>query len=173
MKNKTSFITINALGVALFVVTSLAFPIRLIGNYFLLLGYSVLAVYCHVFGPYSGMIVGGLGTLLYCLVASSFNGLIGWVLGDIIIGLILGIVFTKTKDNKPLIRYAINILAIALSCAFSFLFLKPLIETFMFKIPFITRVAANIPGFAMDSIVLLVTLPFCDMAEKIIRRFVN
>ncbi len=170
MKTKTSFITINALGVALFVVTSLAFPIRLIGNYFLLLGYAVLTIYCHCFGMYSGMIVGGLGTLLYCLVASSFNGLVGWVIGDILIGCVLGIVFQKTKTMKMLQRYIINIAATLLSCAVAFLLIKPLIETVMFSIAFPLRLAANVPGFSLDSLMIIVSLPFCDLMEKIIKR---
>lgn len=170
MKNKTSFLTINALGVALFVVTSLAFPIRLIGNYFLLLGYAILAIYCHCFGEFSGMIVGGLGTLLYCLTASSFNGLVGWVIGDILIGFVLGKVFQKTKTMQTLQRYGINIAVILLSCAIAFFLIKPAIETVMFKIAFSLRVAANTPAFIMDSLMLIISLPMCDPIEKIIKR---
>ncbi|MBR0136824.1 MAG: ECF transporter S component [Erysipelotrichaceae bacterium] len=170
MKIKTSFITVNALGVALFVVTSLAFPIRLIGNYFLLLGYAVLTIYCHCFGKYSGMIVGGLGTLLYCLVASSFNGMIGWVIGDILIGFVLGTVFQKTKTMSLVKRYIINIIATLASCAAAFLLIKPLIETVMFKIAFPLRMAANMPAFGLDSLMIIISLPLCDVMEKIIRK---
>lgn len=165
-KQNLNFLTMTALGIALYVVTSMFIPIKLIGNYRLMLGYAVLAIYCYSFGAKSGMLVGGLGQLIYCFVGASFTGMVGWVLGNIAIGFILGTVFNKTKDDKPVKRYIINVIAIVISCAIAFYFIKPFTEAIMFSQSLWIRIVANTPGFCLDTIMLLISLPICEFVDK-------
>lgn len=169
-KKDLNFLTVTALGIALYVVTSMFIPIKLIGNYRLMLGYAVLAIYCYSFGPKSGMLVGGIGQLIYCFVGSSFTGMVGWVLGNVAIGFILGTVFniTKTKDTSA--KYLINVIAVIFSCALAFYFIKPFTEAVMFKQKLWVRIVANTPGFCLDALMLLISLPICDFADRYLGR---
>ena len=56
------------------------------------LGYIVMTVYIWCFRWYEGAIVGFFGVILYCVIGGlGFNGMPGWAVGNIAIGLILGV----------------------------------------------------------------------------------
>lgn len=74
MNGKTKRISVTAIGVALFVALALCLQVPVFENYYLCLGYVVMAIYCYFFGPISGMIVGGLGVVFYCLLTNGLKG---------------------------------------------------------------------------------------------------
>ena len=75
MKNTTKQICINAIGIALFVVLTLCVQVPVFENYYICLGYVVMALYCYMFGPISGTVVGCTGTILYCVLTGGLNGM--------------------------------------------------------------------------------------------------
>lgn len=158
---------LNALGIAMYVVFNMFIPIRVVGNYFLCLGYVVIVAYPYLFGVSSGVIVGFFGTLIYCLLEASFNGIVGWTLGNMFIGFVLGIIFSKTKKmDSGLLRIGADISAIVLSCAVAFLLIKPLSEVIMFQLPYITRFFSNLRAFFLDCAVMLIGYPLARYFEK-------
>ena len=93
-------ITVLAVGIALFAALSLCLQVPVFENYYLCLGYAVMAVYCWSFGAVSGAVVGTLGVVLYCLLISGLRGMPGWALGNAVIGILLGLTFRRTKTGK-------------------------------------------------------------------------
>jgi len=157
---KSRQITLNALGIALYVVFSLVLPIRVLGNFFLCFGYVVLVVYPYVFGPFSGALVGFFGTAIYCLLAASYNGMIGWVLGNTFIGFFLGKMFSLTqKQQNKATRSVMDIALIICSSAVAFLFIKPFLEALLFQVPLWERLISNSKGFLLDGAVMIAGYP--------------
>ena len=101
MKQKTKTLALYAVGIALFVVLSLCLQVPVFENYYLCLGYVVMAVYCYSFGTGAGTVVGFFGVILYCVVISGLRGMPGWALGNLVIGLALGSCFKATREMKP------------------------------------------------------------------------
>ena len=97
MSQKTKKLCLLAVGVALFVVLSLCLQVPVFENYYLCLGYLVMAVYLYSFGTLSGTVVGFLGVILYCVLISGMRGMPGWSLGNIVIGTALGLTFRATR----------------------------------------------------------------------------
>ena len=96
-------ITFRAIGIALFVVLSMCLRVPVFENYYLCLGYVVMTVYVWCFNWYDGIIIGFFGTILYSLIGQlGFNGLPGWAVGNIIVGLGIGLTlpFIKKINNK-------------------------------------------------------------------------
>ena len=77
MSANTKKISLLAVGIALFVVLSLCLQVPVFENYYLCLGYVVMAVYSYSFGTLSGTVVGFAGVILYCLVISGLRGMPG------------------------------------------------------------------------------------------------
>jgi len=167
---KTKTLTTISLGIALYVVLSYLIPIRVIGNYFLCLGYVILVVYPYIYGKFAGLAVGFFGTLLYCILASSYNGMVGWVLGNAFIGFVLGMVFDKTKKMSNPLKAVIDIAAMAISCAIGIILIKSLTETILFRVPILVRLSANSVPFVMDLIVMVVAYPVAILFDKRARR---
>lgn len=78
MNSSTQRIALLAVGIALFVALSMCLQVPVFENYYLCLGYVVMAVYCYSFGTVSGTIAGTLGVVLYCLVINGLRGMPGW-----------------------------------------------------------------------------------------------
>ena len=57
MAEKTKKLALLAVGIALFVVLSLCLQVPVFENYYLCLGYVVMAVYCYSFGTLAGTVV--------------------------------------------------------------------------------------------------------------------
>ena len=83
-------ICINGIGIALFVVMTLCLQVPVFENYYLCLGYVAMAFYTYYFGTTSGVLVGTLGVFLYCLLTGGLRGMPGWILGNVVIGIICG-----------------------------------------------------------------------------------
>lgn len=167
----TKKLCINALGIALFVALSLCLQIPVFENYYLCLGYIVMAVYCYHFGAGSGMLVGSLGVVLYCVLTNGLRGMIGWSLGNILIGAILGYIFNNLKDIRAVVlKNAVFLFSIIFSVGYGILGLKSLVECILFSQPFIIRAGKNIYAFVADVVVLVVGVLVAQALQPIMKR---
>ena len=171
MKITTQRIALLAVGIALFVALSMCLQVPVFENYYLCLGYVVMAVYCYSFGTWSGTVVGTLGVVLYCLVINGLRGMPGWALGNIVIGIGLGLTFRGTGRLKsPALRTALHIAAITAAVAAGILSVKSLTESLLYAQPFPVRVGKNVYAFVADIVVLIVSLPVCAAMDRVARR---
>ena len=172
MNTTTQRITLLAVGIALFVALSMCLQVPVFENYYLCLGYAVMAVYCYSFGTVSGTIAGTLGVVLYCLVINGLRGMPGWALGNIVIGIVIGTAFRVTKRMKnPVPRVMINAAAIVAGTALGILAVKSLTESILYAQPFVVRAGKNIYAFVADIVVLLASLPICMTLDKTARKW--
>ena len=167
MNPMTQRISLLAVGIALFVALSMCLQAPVFENYYLCLGYVVMAVYCYSFGTLSGTIVGALGVVLYCLVINGLRGMPGWALGNVVIGAILGFAFGKTKQmkNTPL-QMGINIAAVIVSSALGILIVKSVTESLLYSQMMAVRIGKNVYAFVADAVVLIASLPVCAMLDR-------
>lgn len=167
MSTRLKKLTATAIGIALFVVLALCLQVPVFQNYYLCLGYIAMAVYCYSFGTVSGTLVGFLGVVLYCVLTNGMRGMPGWALGNVVIGIGLGLTFAATKKirSKPL-QYVIWAAAVILSVAAGILGVKSLIDSLIRSQPFLVRAGMNLYAFAADVVVLLAALPICVLLDK-------
>lgn len=166
MSISTKQICLYAMGIALFVVLTMVLQVPVFENYYLCLGYAVMAVYCYSFGPAVGAAVGSLGVVLYCLLTNGLRGMPGWALGNIVIGLMIGFSFRATKNMKnPFLYWMINVLAVIIATAAGVLILKSCVECILYSQPFMFRAAKNVYAFVADVVMLIVSLPVCKRLD--------
>lgn len=171
MNATTQRIALLAVGIALFVALSMCLQVPVFENYYLCLGYVVMAVYCYSFGTVNGAIAGTLGVVLYCLVINGLRGMPGWALGNIVIGISLGLTFRTTKKMNSLpVKTVLNILAIVLGPALGILGVKSVTESILYAQMFIVRAGKNVYAFVADAVVLLISLPVCMTLDKTAQR---
>lgn len=174
MNTTTKKICITAMGTALFVVLSLCLQVPVFENYYLCLGYIVMGVFCYYFGPISGITVGTLGVCLYCLLISGLRGLPGWAVGNIVIGLLVGLACKLTINIKSkLIRQIILITTVIIVTAIGILGLKSIVECLLYAQPFVLRVAKNMTAFIADIVVLGISFPIALSIEPIMNKTFN
>ncbi len=159
-------ICIVAVGIALFVALSLCVQVPIFENYYICLGYLVMLVYLYKFGPLAGTIVGVFGVIFYCLLTSGLRGMLGWMIGNLVIGMNLGCILGFTKNNKKHIFYILNILGIVLSVIIGILVVKSFVECILYNQPIFVRIAKNIYACIADIVVLILGLPFCFIIDK-------
>lgn len=161
-------ITFLAIGIALFVVLSMCLRVPVFENYYLCLGYVVMTVYVWCFKWYDGAIIGFLGTLLYGLIGQlGFNGLPGWAVGNIVIGVGIGLTlpFIKKINNKVVQVILTAIIAIVVTFI-GIELVKSVIDHFIVSQPIAVRIAKNFTSFVADAFVIVVSLPICAILEK-------
>lgn len=165
-------ICFTAMGVALYVVLALCLQVPVFENYYLCLGYVSVMVFCYYFGTASGITVGVLGVVLYCLLINGLRGLPGWAAGNLVIGLIVGLTcsFTKKMENAVL-RNIIIAIAVILSTVIGILGVKSIVEVILYAQPMIVRVAKNIYAFVADVVVLIASLPICFCLKGAIQKY--
>lgn len=162
----------TAMGIALFVALSLCLQVPVFENYYLCLGYVVMAVYCYSFGVFSGTAVGVLGVVLYCLLIGGLRGMPGWCLGNLAIGVLVSLSFRLIRGMKHgALWWMIQIVVIILATAVGILGLKSLLEHFIYAQPFLLRTANNIYAFVADVVMLLVSLPICVKLDGYLRNY--
>lgn len=167
-------ICVNGMGVALFVVMTLCLQVPVFENYYLCLGYIAMTFYTYYFGTASGIIVGTVGVFLYCLLTSGLRGMPGWILGNIVIGLICGIAAKVSKKcNRKYTKEIIMIIAIIISTAIGILVVKSLVEVALYSLPFMLRVANNIFAFVADVVVLVLGFEICIRGEDFWHKILN
>ena len=171
MEISTRKICVTAVGIALFAALSLCLQVPVFENYYLCLGYVAVAVYCYSFGTGSGTIVSVLGVVLYCLIISGLRGLPGWALGNVVIGVALGLTFRVTRKMKSRgMRVVVNAAAIILSVTVGILGIKSLTETILYAQPIVVRMGKNLYAWVADVVVLLLSLPICMTLHGTIRK---
>lgn len=157
---------INALGIALFVVLSMCLQVPVFENYYLCLGYVVMTVYCYCIGTVSGTLVGTMGVVLYCLLISGLRGMPGWAIGNIIIGIVMGLTFKFVKKlKKPWLEDIVSIVVIIVVTAVAILLVKSMVEYLLYYEPFLLRVAKNVYAFVADVVVIVISLPICRLLD--------
>ena len=171
MKNSTQRICLVAVGIALFVALSLCLQVPVFENYYLCLGYTVLAVYCWSFGTVDGVLVGSLGVVLYCLLTNGLRGMPGWALGNVVIAVILGWTFRGTKKLKAGPAAAIHAAMIVLASALGILIVKSAVESLLYAQWMAVRIGKNLYAFIADAVMLLVSLPVCRLLDGRVRKW--
>lgn len=174
MSRSTKTVCLYAMGIALFVVLTMCLQVPVFENYYLCLGYVVVAVYCYSFGPTGGSVVGAVGVVIYCLLTNGLRGMPGWALGNVVIGLGLGVVFRATKKwpNKAL-QWALNALAVITFVAAGILVVKSGAEFVIYGQPFLFRMTKNMYAFIADVVLLLVSLPVCWKMDEYLHRYMR
>ena len=172
---KTKDITFLAAGIALFVVLSMCLRFPVFENYYLCLGYIVMTVYIWCFKWYEGAIIGFLGVILYCIIGGlGFNGMPGWSVGNIVIGLIIGVSLKYIQQLKSKTLQVILTAITAIVATFIGIeLIKSLIDSFVVGQPFIVRFAKNMTSFIADAFVIVISLPICVLIEKPARKLRN
>ena len=137
---------------ALYVVLSLTLKIPLgVGAIALDLGYIVLTVSAFKVGIWSA-VVGGAGAAIESFMLSPYGLSYGWIVMNIIIGLICGYLFYNAK-----ISHQYHISAIVLS-VFAGITAKTIIECSLYSIPYLVKLPKSATAFAVDTIVMLIGL---------------
>ena len=173
MKFTIREITMTAMGIALYVALSLCLQVPVFENYYLCLGYIVMLVYCYSFGSVKAALVGGIGCLLYCVLTNGLRGLPGWMLGNVFIGLALGVVFHYTKKLKyikPFVVKIVEIVSIVIVTAIGILLIKSMVEMVLYAQPLFIRIIKNMYAFIADVVVLVISLPLCVTLDKYLYR---
>ena len=167
----TKKLCLTAMGTALFVVLSLCLQVPIFENYYLCLGYVVMMVFCYYFGPFSSVIVGTLGVVLYCLLISGLRGMPGWAAGNIVLAVSVSLACKATAGMKNhLLRSFILLGVIVIATAVAILGVKSLVEMLLYAQPFFLRVAKNVYAFVADIVVMAVSIPVCEKLEAIINK---
>ena len=167
----TKKICITAMGTALFVVLTLCLQVPVFENYYLCLGYVVMMLFCYYFGPISGMTVGGLGVVIYCLLTSGLRGMPGWAVGNLVIGLVVGLTCKYTlKVKKQWIKHIFIGISVVVSVAIAMLGVKSLVEAILYAQPMFLRMAKNFYAFVADTVVMIFSLPICVGLRSIITK---
>ncbi len=162
---------ITAIGIALFVVLSFCLQVPVFENYYLCLGYVVITVYCYYFGPVSGMTVGGLGVVIYCVLINGLRGMPGWAIGNLVIGLVVGLCCKLTVDFKnKTVRHILIGAAIVVSVAVAMLGVKSFVEALLYTQPVMLRIAKNVYAFVADVVVMILSLPICVSLKKVVAK---
>ena len=130
--------------------------------------------FCYYFGAASGITVGVLGVVLYCLLINGLRGLPGWAAGNLVIGLVVGLTcsFTKKMENAVL-RNIIIAIAVILSTAIGILGIKSIVEVILYAQPMLVKKKKNIYAFVADVVVLIASLPICICLNGPIRKFLK
>lgn len=167
MNDKTRFITLNGIGIALFVVLTMCLQVPVFENYYLCLGYVVMMVYCYRYGAASGAIVGSLGVVLYCVLTSGLRGMPGWTIGNLAIGIVCGMAFMRIKKiESPWARRGLMALVIVVMTAIGILGLKSLTECLLYAQPMAVRMAKNSYAFVADVVMMIVSIPVCELLDR-------
>ncbi len=165
---KTKDITFVGVGIALFVALSMCLRVPVFDNYYLCLGYIVMTVYIWCFKWYEGAIIGFVGVILYCIVGDlGFNGMPGWALGNVAIGLILGMALKPIqKLQSKTLQVILTSVAAIIATFIGIEIIKSLIDSFIVSQPFPVRFAKNMTSFIADVFVIVISLPVCALIEK-------
>ena len=173
-QNSVTRIALDGIGIALFVILSMCLRVPVFENYYLCLGYVAMAVWCYSVGTLDGTFVGIAGVIIYCLLINGLRGMPGWALGNIVIGLVIGVVFRRTRqlDNR-FIAMIIDLISVVIAVGAGIIVIKSLTEYFLYAQPFIIRVGKNIYGFVSDVVVLLASIPICRILDGQINRIIE
>lgn len=171
LRKNVKRIALYGIGIALFVVLSLCLQVPVFENYYLCLGYIAMAVYCYSIGTISGTVISTLGIILYCFLINGLRGMPGWAIGNIMIGLIAGLAFKwSRKLNSKWLKRIVCLSAVIVGTAIGILGIKSGVESVLYAQPMLIRVAKNIYAFVADIVVLMFSLPLCEVLDPHIQK---
>lgn len=171
MNLSTKKICASAMGIALFAVLSLCLQVPVFENYYLCLGYVVMTVFCYYLGPLSGMTVGALGVVLYCLLTSGLRGMPGWAIGNLVIGFVVGVTCKATlKLKNQWLRHTIIGVSVVVSAAIAMLGVKSVLEAVLYAQPVLLRMTKNFYAFVADGVVMIVSIPVCVSLRSLLKK---
>ena len=145
---KTKTITTLGIGIALYVALSAMIKIPLVGHIQTDMGYIAFGVFCVLFG-WLGAIVGVIGCLIESLIFSGWLP-VGWMAGQLAIGVICGVAYKKTSNK--VICSLITVVAVFIGIAI----IKTGIECVLYSIPLNVKFVKNFTAFVADSIPMLI-----------------
>lgn len=162
MNKNTKTIALIGILTALYVVFALTLKIPMgIGNIALDLGYIVLTISAFKLGMRSA-IVGGLGAMIESVLFSAYGISYGWIVMNVIIGLICGTLFNKFSGKKKYLYCGIVIVSSVLLGITA----KTIIECSLYSIPYVAKIPKSAVAFGIDTVVMFIGLP---IAIRLIR----
>ena len=161
MSKVTRKICITGMGIALYVVLSMTAKIPVIGHISLDLGYVALAVFCLYYGGLTGAIVGGAGCVVIGMITAGWFPP-GWLLGNIVIGLLCGYFYDREGDAKAFVA---NTIITILAVAIGILVIKTAVECALYAIPVAVKLPKNLVAAAMDAGVMVFGLVVAQMIK--------
>lgn len=161
---KTQKICILGILTAMFVALSMALRVPVFDNFYLCLGYVAMYIAIYLYDVFGGLIVGTIGTFVYCILISGLRGLPGWIVGNICISVFVGLWMRFTRKYTGKFCWTIlTELIIVVSTAIGMLIFKSLTEVIIYAQPMWLRITTNFPAFITDSIVLCASIPICKL----------
>ena len=148
MKLSVRTVALLGIGIALYVVLSFSIKIPLISHIQTDLGYIAYGFFLFHLGPLAAL-VGVIGCLLESII---FSGLVplGWMAGQLLIGIICGIFYNKVKNS--IINVGVTILSVFIGIAL----IKTIIECTLYGIPFPVKFVKNTIAFVADTIPMII-----------------
>ena len=155
--SKIQTICYLVLGVALYFVLGSIAKLNLIGHIQIDLGYIAFGAYLVIFGI-QGTLVGVIGCLLESLIYSGWVP-VGWILGQLFIGLFCGITFKAVQGKYKWYAY-IGLTSIAVFVGIAVI--KTITECFLYQIPFFVKITKNAVAFVSDVIPMILGVALGD-----------
>lgn len=154
MDKKLKLICNLGMGIALYTVLGMMVKIPLIGNIHTDLGYIAFGAYLYIFGV-PAAIVGIVGCLFESLLVSGWVS-IGWMFGQLVIGLICGFML-KIADRykQKSIKVLSNVALVTASVFLGIGFVKTIVECNLYSIPYEIKFAKNTIAAIADVIPML------------------
>jgi len=138
------------IGIALYAVLGMSVNIPLIGHIQTDLGYIAYGVFLYLFGV-PAFITGTIGCIIESMIVSGWFPT-GWMIGQIVIGLICGFIYKKT--NNKLFHVLATIIAVFIGVGL----IKTVIECYLYTIPFPIKFVRNFIAFLSDVVPMIVGL---------------
>lgn len=164
--NTSKKICYLAMGVAMYVVFGMTVKIPLISHIQTDLGYMVYGAFLNCFGV-CGIIVGVLGCLIESMIFSGWIP-VGWMVGQVFIGLICGVCYKGIRKRNHL-KYVLYVVVTAVSVFIGVGLIKTIIECKLYGIPFEIKVVKNLVAALADTIPMAVG----SMSIEQIRKRIN
>lgn len=169
MKTHVRKICMLGMLTALFVALSMCLRVPVFDNFYLCLGYVAMYFAMGLYGIVGGLTVGVLGTAAYCLLISGIRGMPGWIAGNIVIAIIVGLWIQITKPiQKKALWMPCTWLIIIMANVLGILFCKSITETILYAQPLWLRITTNLPAFISDVAILVLSVPLWKLAEPLL-----
>ena len=143
-------------GIALYVVLGSIINIPLLAGSHIQtdLGYIAFGFYLYRFGP-KATIVGVLGCLIESLLTSGWVP-VGWMLGQVFIGLTCGTAYVFMNRNANIKFHIIAIIITILSVFIGIGIIKTIVECYLYSIPFEVKIIKNLVAALSDVIPMII-----------------
>ena len=147
---RNKLIAYYAMGIALYVVLSMTIKIPLINHIKTDFGYVAFGAFLNLFGM-SATIVGVIGCVLSnVLSGGSFP--IGWIIGQIFIGIACGYYYKNT--DKMWLTIIVTIISVFIGIAV----IKTMVEVIFFNLPLEAKIIRSVIAFIADAIPMVIGL---------------